>query len=140
MCSCVRENCSYNLNKKTNRLRPTGCSQTHTHVHKSRGHTLTQKHTLLTQVSERTGHQSNKPEVAVLRAWIYFPKDFILTAGQTITHCASFHTRRNVIVKNISCCAGHLKYSRYSKHLLKLYPFYLCPSKLLICCPCCKSV
>lgn len=59
----------------------------------------TQTHTAhcYPQVSEHMGHQSNKPEVAVLRAWIYFPQDYTLTAGETVTHCASFHTRINVI-------------------------------------------
>lgn len=67
----------------------------HTHKHT---HTFTNPH-CYPQVSERTGHQSSKPEAAVPRAWIYFPQDYTLTAGETRTHCASFHTRRNVIIK-----------------------------------------
>lgn len=52
------------------------CEQMHTHTH-----ALTQTAHCHPQVSERTGHQSNKPEVAVLRAWIYFPQEHALTAG-----------------------------------------------------------
>lgn len=61
----------------------------------------TEKRTQLTAnaASQRTGLQSNKPELAVLRPCIYFPQDYTLTAGETITHRASFRTRTNVITK-----------------------------------------